>query len=55
VTRRARASEAPRLTPEEAREIEATVSVIHDQDVASAARRLLTTARRFSRSRGAVS
>ena len=55
VARRARASEPPRLTPEEAREIEATVSVIHDQDVASAARRLLTTARRFSRSRGAVS
>ena len=43
-----------RLSPEEAREIDETVSVIHDEDLASAARRLLTTARRFSRSRGAV-
>ena len=43
-----------RLTPEDAREIDETVSVIRDKDVASAARRLLTTARRFSRSRGAV-
>lgn len=43
-----------RLTPEDAREIDDTVSVIRDEDVASAARRLLTTARRFSRSRGAV-
>jgi predicted nucleic acid-binding Zn ribbon protein len=34
------------------REIDEAVSSIGDSDVASAARRLLTTARRFSRSRG---
>jgi hypothetical protein len=52
----ARAERPPpaRLSPEDVREIDQTVSVIRDEDVASAARRLLTTARRFSRSRGAV-
>ncbi len=53
--RRTHVPRPPRLTAEEARDIEHTVSVIHDEEVASAARRLLTTARRFSRSRGAVS
>ena len=43
-----------RLTPADVQEIDMTVSVIGDEVVASAARRLLTTARRFSRSRGVV-
>src|SRR5258706_9103101 len=49
---RAPLAQPARLTPEEVREIDDTVSVIRDEDVAPAARRLLTTARRFSRSRG---
>jgi hypothetical protein len=53
--RRTHVPRPPRLTADEVREIENTVSVIRDDEVASAARRLLTTARRFSRSRGAVS
>jgi len=53
--RRAPAPRPPRLTADEAREIDHTVSIIRDEEVASAARRLLTTARRFARSRGAVS
>jgi hypothetical protein len=51
---RAREPRPDRLTPVEAREIDDAVSVIGDAALASAARRLLTTARRFSRSRGAV-
>ena len=51
---RARESRPDRLTPAEAHEIDDAVSVIGDAAVASAARRLLTTARRFSRSRGSV-
>jgi hypothetical protein len=51
---RASRPRAERLTPAEMQEIDETVSVIGDEAVASAARRLLTTARRFSRSRGAV-
>jgi hypothetical protein len=52
----ARAQRPPpaRLTREEVQEIDTMVSVIRDEDVASAARRLLTTARRFSRSRGVL-
>jgi len=51
---RAREPRPERLTPVEAQEIDDAVSLIGDPAVASAARRLLTTARRFPRSRGAV-
>jgi hypothetical protein len=50
------AAPRPRVAPlgaHELRDIDEAVSFIGDSDVATAARRLLTTARRFSRSRGA--
>ena len=52
VTRASRGQPDP-LTVSELHEIDAAVSVIGDADVAASARRLLATARRFSRSRGA--
>ena len=55
LARRARQAEPRRLSADDARDIDRAVSVIVDADVAAAARRLLTTATRFSRSRGAVS
>ena len=46
---------APRpLSADDLREIDATVATIRDPDVRAAARRLLSTARRFSPQRGAV-
>ena len=51
---RVHAAVPPRLTPAETQEIDDFVAGIDDADVATAARRLLTTARRFSRPRGAA-
>jgi hypothetical protein len=51
---RARESRPDRLSAAETREIDDAVAVIGNAAVASAARRLLATATRFSTSRGAV-
>ena len=51
---RARETRPAPLTPVEVREIDEAVAVIGDAAVASAAHRLLATARRFSTSRGAA-